>query len=256
MSSNRPQAIKSPARSGSRTFPGMRQQQEGDIDELRPRRPRNPEPRASGIQQGIGGILHEGEELPFWPDLPGLPAPGSPVNNPRMPGSPHGSDFGSPPPTPPRLRQPREDPSGGIGEIGDVPRIPDGRKPNPPNHKNSLKEDIVSGIREALGIGNPAPYYVPNKINRDNGRLGAINRIPQSKTWSIAELEYYNRKGYVNYNVKNVQNRRLPNVFAPKLPDLAIERRPATTSYNKPGMYASIDRTHQPSQIPTSFLVA
>jgi hypothetical protein len=120
----------------------------------------------------------------------------------------------------------------------------------------NLKGDIVSGIKEALGIHDPAPYYLPNKINRDTGRLQNINRVPPSKTWSIAELEHYNQKGHVNYRVKNTQRKRLPTVFDPKLPILGLERTPPTTSYSKPGMHASVERTHQPSQMPTSFLVA
>lgn len=146
-----------------------------------------------------------------------------------------------------------EDPSGGIGEDGDITEIPDGTE----LHKaNTLKNDIIDGIKIALGIHDPAPYYKPNKINRDTGRLQNINRTPPSKTWSIAELQYYNRKGHVNYRVKNTEGKRLPTIFNPKLPTLELERRPPLTSYTKPGMHASIERVPQATQIPASFLVA
>lgn len=277
MASNRPGTIKPEQGSASRTFSGMRQIQEGDIDELRPRRGRVNEPRAPSMQQVIDAFANQ-PQVPLSGFMQGLLGQGGGALLFNQ-GPPPPMQIPAPLDIPYRGRRREgaverlrgdvargeedyeddwepEDPSGGIGEIGDVATIPDGRRPDPPTKTSSIKDDIVSGIREALGIGIPAPYYVPNKINRDNGRLGAINRIPQSKTWSIAELEYYNKKGYVNYNIKNVQNRRLPNVFAPTLPTLELERRAPSTSYNKPAMYGTVERMHQAHRDPISYLVA
>jgi hypothetical protein len=292
MASNRPGAIKSEQPNASRSFLGMRQQQFGMLNEMQARG-RQQHNRAISMQQasdayanqppiqlsgfmqslmqpGGGALLLGGQvpstQIPTALDIPNRQLETGPFAEAELPGIselldiPHprrregaverlrGDVRGHPPDIP-------EDPSGGIGEAGDIVDTSE-RRPYPPNKTNTLKEDIIDGIKGALGISDPAPYYVPNKINRDTGRLQNINRVPPSKTWSIAELEYYNRKGYVNYKVKNVEGKHLPTKFDPRLPVLGLERRPPTTTYNKPGMYASLEREHQPSRIPTSFLVA
>lgn len=77
---------------------------------------------------------------------------------------------------------------------------------------------ITQSIRDAFGIRVPVMGFKPLKESRDLNRLISINRKQENKTWSREEIEYYNRKGSVDYVVKNVENKPLPNVFNPLAP--------------------------------------
>lgn len=120
----------------------------------------------------------------------------------------------------------------------------------------TMKDDIVEGIQQALGLHEGPPYYMPNKITRDYNRLASLNRIPPTKVWSKEELEHFNRKGIVEYKLIDVKNKNPLLVFNPERPNLVIERRAGTTKRNTVGMTASSQKQYHPAPHPHNYLVS
>jgi hypothetical protein len=144
----------------------------------------------------------------------------------------------------------------GDSEYNVEPEQPEDYIEGHPQKRNTIKDNIVAGIKEALAINDGPPYYKPNKITRDYNRIASLNRIPPSKVWSKEELEYYNKKGIVEYKLIDVKNKNPLLVFDPARPNLVLERKAPNTEYNKPGMYASSRHQHLHNPNPHNYLVS